>query len=98
MLQALVNNVPILMNKNIAGGWKYMQNDHTGETFHDMRDFRESLDRIMAGTRTPGRYTPRDWVLANYGNEHSGKRLLDFVLENFGHRVHLPKKTRLLLI
>ena len=27
----------------------------------------------------PERYEPRKWVLKNYGNEHSGRRLLDFV-------------------
>jgi len=83
------------MNKHISGGWKYV-NEHTGEFFHDMSDFRQSLDKILQGA-AQGTYTPRKWVLDNYGNERSGKRLLTFVKEHFSDRVHLPKNTRLLL-
>ena len=39
------------------------------------------------------RYEPRKWVLEHYGNDNSGKRLLEFVKENFGDRVKLPKGT-----
>ena len=84
------------MNRHISGGWKYIT-EQTGEFFHDMSDFRESLDKILLGASTPGHYTPREWVMAHYGNENSGKRLLDFVKENFADRVHLPKHTKKLL-
>jgi len=94
--QALVHDVPLLMNKHISGGWKYI-NENTGEFFHDMSDFRQSLEKILHGAATPGTYQPRKWVLENYGDEHSGKRLLAFVKENFADRVTLPKNTRLLL-
>jgi len=94
--QALILDVPLLMNKHISGGWKYI-NEKTGEFFHDMSDFRKSLSRILRGAATPGNYEPRKWVLENYGNEHAGKRLLEFVQEHFSDRVHLPKNTKLLL-
>lgn len=93
--QALVHDVPVLMNAHISGGWKYI-NENTGEFFHDLSDFRQSLEKILQGAATPSKYQPRKWVLENYGNEHSGKRLLAFVKENFPDRV-LPKNTRLLL-
>lgn len=94
--QALAHDVPILMNWHILGGWKYV-NDKTGEFFHDMSDFRQSLEKILKNSDIQGRYEPRKWVLENYGNPHSGKRLLDFVRKHFSHRVHLPKGTKLLL-
>eukprot|EP00039_Didymoeca_costata_P008514 m.112936 g.112936 ORF g.112936 m.112936 type:complete len:526 (+) comp14113_c0_seq1:119-1696(+) len=94
--QALVHNIPILMNYYISGGWKYI-NDKTGQFFRDMSDFRESLKIILDRSRSQSWYEPRKWVLDNYGNENSGKRLLDFVKENFAHRVKLPKHTTLLL-
>ena len=53
--------------------------DRTGEFFHDMSDFRDSLDRVLRGANIPGHYTPRAWVQRHYGNENSGERLLDFV-------------------
>jgi len=95
--QALALDVPILMNWHIQGGWKYV-NDQTGEFFHDMNDFRESLRRILRNADIVKAYEPRKWVLENYGNAHSGKRLLEFVKEHFSHRVRLPRNTKLLLI
>lgn len=95
--QALAMDVPVLMNWYIQGGWKYV-NDQTGEFFHDMSDFRESLRKILRNADIPKRYEPRKWVLQNYGNEHSGKRLFDFVTEHFSHRIRLPKGTKKLFI
>eukprot|EP00040_Diaphanoeca_grandis_P026232 m.146754 g.146754 ORF g.146754 m.146754 type:complete len:538 (+) comp30496_c0_seq2:140-1753(+) len=93
--QALVLNVPLLMNRRISGGWKYI-NEKTGEFFTDITDFRESLDRLLLKAKN-GEYEPRKWALENYDNPHSGKRLYDFVMKNFGDRVHFPKNTKLLL-
>jgi len=93
--QALAHDVPILMNYHILGGWKYV-NDKTGEFFHDMRDFRKSLDNILKNSEIEGRYEPRKWVMEHFDNRNSGKRLLDFVLTNFGDRVKLPKGTKAL--
>jgi hypothetical protein len=95
--QALALDVPILMNYYIMGGWKYV-NDQTGEYFHDHTDFKDALDRILKGSDTPNHYNPKQWVLNNYGDETSGKRLLDWVQENFADRVKLPKGTKRLQI
>merc|ERR1712039_1022740 len=51
-------------------------NDKAGEFFHDMSDFRQSLTKILKNADIPGRYEPRKWVLENYGNAQSGKKLL----------------------
>ena len=55
--QALALDKPLLTNWHISGGWKYMNADpkshesstvqKTGEYFHDMRDFRQSLEKLM---------------------------------------------------
>merc|ERR1711972_1205045 len=94
--QSLSLDVPILMNWYIMGGWKYVDNK-TGEFFHDMSDFKESLEKILWNADTPGYYEPRKWVLENYDNPNSGKRLFEFVQENFGDRVKLPRGTQMLL-
>mmetsp|Transcript_6280 Transcript_6280/g.11501 ORF Transcript_6280/g.11501 Transcript_6280/m.11501 type:complete len:236 (+) Transcript_6280:1-708(+) len=95
--QALALDVPMLMNANIKGGWKYL-NSKTGEFFHDMSDFRQSLTKILQNADVFRHYEPRKWVLENYDNEHSGRRLLKFVEDNFAHRVKLPRGTTHLLI
>eukprot|EP00933_Yihiella_yeosuensis_P017545 TRINITY_DN14623_c1_g2_i1.p1 TRINITY_DN14623_c1_g2~~TRINITY_DN14623_c1_g2_i1.p1 ORF type:complete len:238 (+),score=32.83 TRINITY_DN14623_c1_g2_i1:1-714(+) len=95
--QALALDVPVLMNKNIKGGWKYV-NEKTGEFFNDMSDFRDSLRKILKNADVYKHYEPRKWVHDNYGNKNSGKRLLEFVQKNFGNRVRLPKGTTALYI
>ena len=50
----------------------------TGEFFHDIRDIPKSLDKILKGADIPNHYEPRKYVLTNYGNANSGKRLLNF--------------------
>lgn len=44
--QALAHDVPVLMNRHISGGWKYL-NEKTGEFFSDMSDFREAVQKIV---------------------------------------------------
>jgi len=92
--QALSLDVPVLMNYHIKGGWKYV-NEKTGEFFHDMSDFRDSL-RTLLDKVEMDEYTPRTWVMNNYGDQISGSRLKDWIEENFADRVLLPPGTKLL--
>lgn len=94
--QALAMNVPLLMNRNIIGGWKYV-NEKTGEFFNDLSDIRTSLKKILQNTKTGGVYEPRRYVDDNLGDSISGDRLRRFVQENFQDRVKLPEPTSLLL-
>eukprot|EP00729_Bicosta_minor_P014796 gene14796-7959_t len=57
--QAMMHDLPLLMNAHISGGWKYMT-DH-------------------------------------FGDQLGGVKLLNFVRENFGHRVKLPDDITLLM-
>jgi len=93
--QALSLDTPVLMNWHLIGGWKYL-NDQTGEFFHDMSDFRLSLERIMRKSKA-GSYEPRKYMLSHYGDDISGAKLKQFVQDNFGHRVALPEDCRLLI-
>ena len=92
--EAMTLNVPLLMNENIVGGWKYI-NGETGEFFHDHLDLRESVEHLMANLRG---YEPRKYVLENYGDQNAGAQLRKFVEENFGDRVDLPPGTQLVPI
>ncbi len=51
-------DIPLLMNRNIMGGWKYVVPGLTGEFFHDMSDFKDSLRTILDNTRGGRRSNP----------------------------------------
>merc|ERR1711865_1337443 len=86
--QALVHDIPVLMNRNIMGGWKYV-NEKTGEFFNDLSDIRASLNKILQNTKHGGVYEPRRYVDDNLGDSISGDKLRRFVQENFQDRVKL---------
>lgn len=71
--EAMAMNVPVLMNRNILGGWKYI-NRNTGEFFTNENDFWPAVQRIMTG-----QYYPRSWIDLNYGRLPSGRRLHKFL-------------------
>ena len=93
--QSLALNVPVLMNRHIIGGWKYL-NEETGEFFTDMSDFAVQLRKIVDKSRQR-LYHPRDYMEANYGDAKSGKKWLDFVQKHFADRVKLPPGTEYLV-
>jgi hypothetical protein len=97
--QALAVDTPLLMNSYISGGWKYL-NEKTGEFFHDLSDFREQLAKIVKNADIEGHYEPRKWVTERYGNQHSCKRLYNFIATEFPDWAEavLPKGTKCLLI
>eukprot|EP00434_Breviolum_minutum_P021650 symbB.v1.2.019108.t1/scaffold1551.1/size112226/3 len=92
--QALALDVPVLMNKNLIGGWKYLT-DQTGEGFNDVHDIKESIQRLRDNIAA-GSYHPRRYVDENCGDQVSGERLAKFVEEHFSDRVKLPEGTKLL--
>ena len=75
LTQSLSCNVPILLNKNILGGWKYI-NKNTGEFFNDENDFEKGLKKIIKNMK---KYKPHDWFSKKYGPINSGKRLKKFI-------------------
>lgn len=95
--QALALDVPILVNKHISGGWKYVT-DKTGEFFSSVDDIRPAAEKILKGSEERGRYEPQKEVLRKYGNENSGRRLYKWVKDNFSDRVALPEGTTRLVL
>ena len=76
LAEGLCLNKPILLNKNIVGGWKYI-NDKTGEFFNDENDIDSSLQKIITNYKN---YTPRKYFSENYGPKTSGKILAGFII------------------
>lgn len=70
LTEALCLNVPVVVNRTILGGWKYI-NRFTGTFFDDERDVVES-----AATCLRHAVTPREWFRSNYGPYLAGQRLL----------------------
>jgi GR25 family glycosyltransferase involved in LPS biosynthesis len=71
--EALALDLPVLMNKNIYGGWKYI-NNQTGEFFSNENDFEPALLKILSYN-----YKPRKWFFDNYGNYNTGIKLKNFI-------------------
>tara|TARA_Y100001970_G_C14200049_1_gene840561 strand:- start:443 stop:1543 length:1101 start_codon:yes stop_codon:yes gene_type:complete len=81
--QAMCYNMPVLMNKNIVGGWKYIDENHTGTFFTNEHDLSQSLQKFL---RYFSIYKPREWYMKRYGKNKSGKQLLHF-LKKYYHQV-----------
>ncbi len=82
-------NLPCIMNANIVGGWKYINNTdnvNTGEFFNDEKDLEISLKKLLDNF---DKYQPRQFILDNYGPINSGIKLRNFLFEYFGDRLNI---------
>jgi glycosyltransferase involved in cell wall biosynthesis len=59
--EALLHGTPVIMNRHIAGGWKYI-NDQTGVLFDGADDFLPAIDRLRA-LQAAGKLRPRQWFM-----------------------------------
>lgn len=75
LAEGLLRNLPALVNYNILGGWKYI-NEQTGELFNGMEDFEIKLQKLLNNYST---YKPKEHFLSNYGKEYQGKDLFEFI-------------------
>ena len=89
LTEALASNIACLVNKNILGGWKYV-NDKTGEFFNDEKDLPAALDKLLHGLSN-NKYDPRNYFVTNYSVENSGKRLKEFLYKHWGDRITIPE-------
>ncbi len=85
LTEAMCFDLPILVNYNILGGWKYV-NDKTGEFFTSEKDLENSLTKFLANFNN---YKPRQYIIDNYGPRNSGIKLKEFLLENFKDRLNI---------
>jgi hypothetical protein len=66
-------DVPILVNRKILGGWKYVTQS-TGIFFDSDDDVGQAAARCLSSSTDP-----RAWFHANYGPERSALRLSSFL-------------------
>jgi glycosyltransferase involved in cell wall biosynthesis len=74
LTEAMCLDKPILVNEDILGGWKYV-NDKTG-TFFNKNNIQEKATWIMNNSNN---FTPRKFYIDNYGDVNTGKRLKEFL-------------------
>ena len=72
--EALTLDKPVLMNRSILGGWKYIH-DQTG-MFIDEDDQMEVIPKFLERI---GSMTPRKYFFKHYGVEKSGRKLKHFL-------------------
>lgn len=75
LTESLVRNIPVLVNKNILGGWKYV-NKKTGAMFTDS-NISKSIDKMLSC-----RFSPQKTFLSDHGFEKSARQLADFGREH----------------
>jgi len=78
--EALTYNIPILVNENIIGGWHHVVPGVTGEFFTDSTNIKKSISKLMSNYNT---YKPREHFIKHNGKINAGKRLADFLIENY---------------
>lgn len=89
LTECLSTNLACLVNENILGGWKYVT-DKTGEFFTDENDIRKSAEKLMNGINN-NKYSPRQYIIDNYGPINAGKALKKFLYENFKDRINISE-------
>jgi len=86
--ECLVKNVPVLMNRNIVCGFKYI-NNKTGELFTDEHDIKESLQNLLNNINN---ISPQKWWINNYGVENSSIKLRNFLYPYYSDLLNNVKK------
>jgi len=71
--ESILLNTPVLVNKDIIGGWKYV-NSNTG-AFYSENDIKKKIKTLLNR-----KYSPREYYFKNYGIEISGKKFRDFIV------------------
>jgi len=67
--EALCLNLPVLIQRRILGGWKYI-NRYTGTFFDDEHDVVAAAAELLASA-----VAPCEWFRGNFGPESSSRRL-----------------------
>lgn len=76
LTECLVRNIPVLVNRDIYGGWKYV-NDNTG-AFFTLGNVNEKVDFVRYG-----KFYPREDFLSHYGFHKTSVRFAEWGREHF---------------
>lgn len=71
LTEALALDVPILLNEDILGGWKYL-NEATGRFFSNETELVDGALACLSGT-----LSPQAWWVERYGQDLSSRRLAE---------------------
>ena len=77
--ESIIKNVPVIMNKNIVCGSKYI-NDETGEFFTNEYNIRDALEKMLSKI---DKINPADWWGKNYSRKSSAIKLRNFLYKSF---------------
>ncbi len=77
--ECITKDVAVLMNKNILGGFKYI-NYETGNFFSDENDLVPNLSDLL---NRIDKISPKKWWSENYSQEICYKKLRNFLAESF---------------
>lgn len=78
--ETMCYNIPVLVNRDILGGWHNVIPSITGEFFTNENDIALSITNML---KNYSQYQPRKWYEENRGKEISGKKLANFLIENY---------------
>jgi hypothetical protein len=79
--ECLIKNVPVLMNKNIICGFKYI-NENTGEFFIDENDIKNGLDNLLYKLKNNNIF-PKKWWEENYSVDKCSIILRNFLFTQY---------------
>lgn len=71
--ESLMVDTPVLVYKNIIGGWKYVSED--SGLFYDETNIKNKIKLLLSK-----QFYPREYFLKNYGIKNSGKKFRDFIV------------------
>jgi hypothetical protein len=77
--ECMTKDLPVLMNENILGGWKYITPE-TGEFFSNEYDFEDALNRLLDKLEN---ISPKEWWKNNYSQAESRIKLRNFLEKSF---------------
>jgi len=78
--ESLMKGVPIIVNENIVGGWKYV-NEDTGSFFNNEEDINEKVSYVLKKVNN-NEYKTREWYINTYYEDKVSKadmKLYDFI-------------------
>jgi hypothetical protein len=73
IIEALSSNIPVLLNENILGGWKYI-NESTGKLFYYDEPIEKCIKMFMST-----KYEPLKWMKLNFNSEQQKIILADTI-------------------